>query len=218
MLEFEVKHKRGRKTFLYTLVIHNWLWILIGAGFVYLSWLTYFGNLREITENFLTQNSQWYITVGMLSQWILLIGISVLAIAVLRAHVLYSYYKFILDEYAVHLHKGLFFIRETTIPYAQISNVHIMRPYHYRLLGISQLDVVTAADKGLEGVETRTKKFFIPIIDTRLARILSRQLLECAERSRKGLRIYDEDDDALNDSGDDENDSEDEDAEQTDEE
>ncbi len=193
MLAFEKKHKRGTKTFLYTLIAHNWLMILIGLGFLYLSWAIYFGNLRDFTESFLNQHADWYTTVSMLSEWILLVGISVLFVAYLRASVHYRYYKFILDEYAVHLHKGLFFIRETTIPYAQISNVHILRPYHFRLLGIAQLDVVTAADKSMEAHEIRTKKFFIPIIDTKIARVLARQLLECADKSRKGQYIYEED-------------------------
>lgn len=190
MLEFERKHRRGIKTFLYLLFTKAWWLLLIGAGFLYLSWLMYFGSLKTSTANFLAEHADWYVSVGMLSQWMMLLGISFLFIAYLLANVEHRYYKFILDEYAIHIHNGLFFVQEITIPYEQITNVHIARPIRYRFFGIAELDIVTAADKDFDRRETRNKKFLLPMIDTSIARILARQLLECASKSRNGEHVY----------------------------
>lgn len=186
MIELDIEHKRGKRTFFYIFLCFGWWLALIGIGLFYLTWLIYFGRLRDNTENFLNLHSNWYITVPMLSEWLILLAISFLIIAYLRVNVLYRNYKFILDDYAVHLHRGLFFRRETTIPYQQISNVKIDRPFHYKLFGVSQIDIVTAADRNnTERKEKSAKEFYIPVIDTKLARQLARQLLESASKSRR---------------------------------
>lgn len=210
MLEFEKKHKRGRNTFIYTFMHHGWLLSLIGIGLIYLSWSMVYGNLVAPVSNFLNSHENWYLSNSLIGLWVLLLGISFLIVAYLLANVHYRYYKFILDEYALHLHRGLFFIRETTIPYQQITNVHIDRPYHYRMFGVAQIDVVTAADKGLEKSEHRTKKFLIPVIDARIAKQLSRQLLECASKTRNGDPVYERETDDDDDYEDDESENDDE--------
>jgi uncharacterized membrane protein YdbT with pleckstrin-like domain len=194
MFVLEKKYKGGKKALFYLFLKKGWLLSLFGIGFFYLSWTLFYGNLRIPTENFLADHPDWYLNVGMLSQWSLLLGISLLFIAFLNAHVHHRYYKFMLDRHAVHLHRGWFFIRETTIPYHQISNVHIGRPYHYRMLGIAQLDIVTAADKDFEKINNKTKTFLMPVIDITLARMLSRYLLEASAKSRRGKYADEEDD------------------------
>jgi hypothetical protein len=84
----------------------------------------------------------------------------------------------------------------------QISNVHIARPYHYRLFGIAKFDIVTAADRDLDRSEKdhKSKVFFLPIVDINIARTLSKQLLQAASKSRKGEHVYkDEDGDGIDD-------------------
>ena len=204
-LELEKKHKRGTRTFFFIFIQKCWLLALIGLGFFYLAGSIYWGNLRQPTEQFLTTHADWYVSVGMLAEWFFLVGISFFIVGYLRASVLYRTYKFYLDEYAVHLRRGLFYIRETTIPYHQISNVHIGRPYHYRMLGLAQLDIVTAADRSDDRLERSSKKFLMPVIDVSLARILSRQLLESAAESRRyGHLITNENDNDPTDEDDDE--------------
>ncbi len=194
-LELEKKHKRGRRTFLFIFIHKCWWLTLLGIGFVYLAWAIYWGTLQQQAATFLAAHPTWYVTTGMLAEWFLLVGISFFLVAYLRANVFYRKYKFFLDEYAVHLRSGLFYIRETTIPYHQISNVHIARPYHYRLFGLAQLDIVTAADRSDDRADRSAKKFLMPIIDLSLARVLSRQLLENAARSRRYGSIASEQDD-----------------------
>ncbi len=184
MFELEVKHKRGKKSFAYILINYGWWLMLIGAGFLYLSWASTFGPLNIPAASLFADHPDWYMDTSMLSWFALLFAFAFILFAVLRANIHYRKYKFILDEYAVHLHRGLFFIRETTIPYNQISNVHIDRPLSYRLFGVAELDIVTAADKSMEVIDKQTKKFFIPIIDLSIARRLSRQLLESAHKIR----------------------------------
>jgi uncharacterized membrane protein YdbT with pleckstrin-like domain len=186
MLELKKKHKRGKRTFIYSLFSYGWWLTLIGIILFYLTWSIYYGPLHDSTDTFLHSHQDWYISIPMLSEWLLLLGFSFLLIAYLRARVMYSRYKFILDPHAFHLHKGIFFIRETTIPYDQISNVHINRPYHYRLFGIAQLDIVTSSDN--RSVEDDGRQFLFPMIDTSVARLLSRQLLENASRTKSADR------------------------------
>jgi uncharacterized membrane protein YdbT with pleckstrin-like domain len=195
MFELDKKYKRGRRTFLYILISKGWIFIAIAAGLAYLDWLIYFGSLRAGTEQFLAQHPDWFVTVPMLSEWLLLLVLSFLLVGYLRASVLYRNYKFMLDKHAVHLRRGLFYVRETTIPYHQISNVHIARPYHYRLLGLAKLDIVTAADRSDRGGTADaddmrgTKTFLMPIIDISVARRLSRQLLESSAKIRTGQPV-----------------------------
>jgi uncharacterized membrane protein YdbT with pleckstrin-like domain len=210
MLEFDKKHKRGKKTFIFLFIKYGWWLALIGIGFIYLTTIIYFGSLRPWTENFLASHAEWYISVPMLSEWLLLLGISFIFIAYLRANVVYRNYKFIIDEYALHLHRGLFFIRETTIPYRQISNVHIGRPYHYRLLGLAQLDIVTAAQRNMdERAESERKKYLIPVIDMVIARKLSRILLEGSAKSRRRDREDEDEEELEDDEADDDSENED---------
>lgn len=191
MFERHIKHKRGGRTFFFLYIKHGWISIILGALILFLTYHIYYGALYQFTYTFLSNHPNWYITLPALSLWLLLIGLIVLILGFLVAAEHYMHYKFILSDHAFHLNRGLFFIRETTIPYQQISNVHIARPYHYRIFGVAQLDIVTAADKSLSHDETKTKQYLIPIIDTKVARALSEQLIDYASQIRETGKIDD---------------------------
>lgn len=193
MFEFEQKYKRGKRTFLFLYLKHGWLFNLVGLLFLLLAWAIYYGPFYSATANFLDSHPNWYITSTMLSQWLVLLAAASFIMALLESRIMYAHYKFLLDDHAFNLYKGVFFIRETIIPYQQISNVNITRPYHYRIFGISQLDILTAADKGaIQGDDGKDKKrkLLIPIIDAHIARDLARQLMECASKKRKGIDLH----------------------------
>ncbi len=194
MFEFEQKYKRGRKTLFFIYLKHGWMFNITGIILLLLAWAVYYGPFYTSITNFLANHPNWYISTAMLSQWLILLAVASLVMALIEAHVIYAHYKFVLDDHAFNLHKGLFFVHETIIPYQQISNVNITRPYHYRLFGISQLDILTAADKGaMQSDEHKhNRKLLIPIIDASVARDLARQLMECASRKRKGLEVHKE--------------------------
>jgi membrane protein YdbS with pleckstrin-like domain len=197
--EYNKKYKRGNRTFLFLGIKNSWHITIVGIAILYLTYEIYFGRLQARTTMYLARHSDWYIDISMLSLWLFLLGISVLFIGYLKANVQYRHFRFILDEDAFHLHRGLFFIKETTIPYKQISNVHIARPYHYRLFGVAQLDVVTAADKSLSHVEVKTKEFLIPIIDTVIARKLAKHLISQSGENSTARRATAEQHDTLED-------------------
>lgn len=197
MFELEQKYKSGGRALFYLLIRHGWFFILSGLGLIFLSYEMYFGRLKTVTTNFLASHNDWYIDDFMISEWILLLGISVIIVGYLVGNVHYRSYKFKLDEHAFHLRRGLFFIHETTIPYQQISKVTISRPYHYLFFGVAELDIVTADDRSDSNNKVKASKFLIPVISSPIARGLSKQLLLYASMSRKGQNIkpeYEEDD------------------------
>ncbi len=111
---------------------------------------------------------------------------------------------------------GIFFTREITIPYTQITNVHIDRPFTYKLYGVAKLDIVTAADRNEDGYDTKhsrkNKTFLMPVIDLVIARRLARQLLEAAADAREGRYASEDEDEDIDDE---ESDEEDEDLDDT---
>lgn len=198
---------RGKKTFFFILLTKGWLFLLLGGGFLYLAWHVMYGELRVSADTYLSNNPQWGFDAPQVAQLLLIVGLGLILMAYLRARVLYRHHRFELDEFALNVHRGLYFTHETTIPYHQISNVYIVRPYHYKIFGIARLDIITAADRGLELDESRSRKFLIPVIDITIARKLSRYLLEKAAQKRQSIRedIDDEDEDEEDDTEEDEN-------------
>lgn len=180
MIEFDTTYRPGKRTFIYLLVRNGWWLIIIGAALVYLSYETYFGQLQSAAQQFLTAHANWYISDAMMSQWIVMVGIAFLFVAYLRASVLYRAYSFHLDEHALHLRRGLIRIQEITIPYHQISNIHIEQPYHWRLLGLAELDITIASSRESLMKVMRRQDFLIPCIDRSIARELSHFLVKQA--------------------------------------
>lgn len=173
MIEFDTKYRPGKRTFVYLFLRHGWLFVLCAAALAYLSFDMYFGQLQSATTQFLGAHPDWYITDAMVSQWTFFVALAFFLIAYLRASVLYRAYAFHLDQHALHLRRGLIRVQEITIPYHQISNIHIEQPYHWRLLGLSELDITIASSRESLSKVMRRQDFLIPCIDTKLARELS---------------------------------------------
>lgn len=176
-IAFDTKYRSGRKTYLYLLFKHCWWLIGITAGFFYLAFAIQFGSLNAATAAFLAAHADWYIDTVMLAQWALYIGIGFLVTTYLRISVEYRRYAFFVDDHAFHLKRGLLRVQEITIPYAQISNVHIEQPYHWRLLGLAQLDITISSSRDALRSKKR-REFLIPVIDRDLAHALSRFLIQ----------------------------------------
>lgn len=180
MFETGKVYKRGGRTHLYIFVKYTWWIFLFAVLSGYLAYEIYFGRLRTYVESFLNDHKDWYIDVTMLSEWILILSFGFLIICYLRTKVMFNEYKFVFDDHAFHLRKGLFMIREINIPYYQVSNVHIIRPYFFRFLGLAQLDIVSSADRN------HATDYLIPVIDATLAKQISGQLLKYASQFKKG--------------------------------
>jgi|CXWL01.1.fsa_nt_gi uncharacterized membrane protein YdbT with pleckstrin-like domain len=173
MIELDTLYKPGRKTFMYLLFTYGWWLLLFGLGLIYLTYAMYFGNLNAQTVSFLAEHPTWYTDVGMLSQWTLIAGLGFLLVGYLRASVMYRKYKFLVDDHAFHMRTGLFRIREISAPYQQISNVHIDQPYHWRLFGLAEIEIIMASARTSSKEGETQQKFLIPCIDKSLAKELS---------------------------------------------
>lgn len=201
MIEFGTKYRPGRRTFIYLLIKDCWwLWGL-GIAFGYLAFAMYAGSLNAWAVQFLASNPQWFIDVGMLSQWAALFSAAFFLIAYLRVSVEYRRYSFRVDDHAFHLNRGLIRLQEITIPYKQISNVHIEQPYLWRLWGLAKLDITISNSRDALRLRKR-REFLIPCIDKSLARTLSHFLVKQASG-------YDDDEDDEDEDYDDEDDAED---------
>ena len=176
-LEYDTRYRLGTRTFIYTFFHYGWLLTAIGITLFYLSWLMAYGILRPFSDGFLAQHPGWYVDTTLLAYWIFLVGISFVFVGILRAWVMYRQHTFLVDKHAFHLRRGLFRTRETRIPYAQISNVEIERPYHYRILGLAQLDVTISSGDRDTGRSAESRAFLIPIIDAKLAHALSYHII-----------------------------------------
>jgi uncharacterized membrane protein YdbT with pleckstrin-like domain len=177
MIEFDTKYRPGRHTFVYLLIKYCWWFIALAAGSGYLAFEIYAGNLNAGAGQFLAAHPDWYVTIVMLSEWLALLSIAILIIAYVRVSVQYRRYTFYVDDHAFHLRRGLFRVQEITIPYQQISNVHIEQPYHWRLLGLAQLDITISSSR--DALRPRKNRdFLIPCIDKSLARSLSHFLVK----------------------------------------
>jgi uncharacterized membrane protein YdbT with pleckstrin-like domain len=180
MIELDTRYRTGPRTFAYLFFRRGWWLIVLGLLFLYLAYETYFGQLQSGTAQFLAGHPDWYISVAMLSQWELYAAIGFLLVAYIRASVLYREYSFHLDEHALHLRRGLIRVQEITIPYRQISNIHIEQPYHWRLLGLAELDITIASSRTALSKVMKKQDFLIPYIDKSVAKELSHFLVRQA--------------------------------------
>src|SRR5580704_3009569 len=179
-IERDIKYRSGKRTFVYLFLRHGWWLTLIGLLLCYLSYEMYFGQLQSSSATFLANHPSWYLTVGMVSQWVFFAAIAFLLVAYLRASVMYRAYAFHVDEHALHLRRGLIRVQEITIPFHQISNIHIEQPYHWRILGLAELDITIASSRESLSRVMKRQDFLIPCIDRSRARALSHFLVQQA--------------------------------------
>ena len=171
-------YKLGKKTFWLFFFKYAKYFVLISMLMTWLVVSMNFGSLESYTDDYLAK--EWYNTLSktLLSSWILMIAFSVTFVGYLRAYVLYRQYKFHLTENAFHVRHGIFSIKEIVIAYHQIQNVEIRRPYHYRLLGLSKLDVSLSNNMPVEThLKGTNQTTLLPVLDKRLAQALAHELV-----------------------------------------
>lgn len=208
MLELDVVHKRGPRTFAYTALTYGWWLSMLGIMSGYLAYSIYMGPLMERTTTFLAGHQDWYVEKDALALWLALVALSFFLVAYLRTNVIFRMYKFTLDEHAFRLQRGLFRIREITFPYNQISNVNIEQPYHYRMLGLAQLDIISSSDNSSTRKKKKQNAYLIPLIDKSIAKELRLQLMRYGSGKGSPYDDMDDayDDDEYDDDGDDDTD------------
>lgn len=171
-------YKLGNKTFwLFFFNYAKWF-LLIGLLFCALVYEMYFGGLAQTTDTYLHES--WYDSLdkSILASWIIMIAFSIVFVGYLRAYVLYRQYKFHLTENAFHVRHGIFSIKEIVIAYHQIQNVEIRRPYHYRMMGLSKLDISLSNNIPLEThLKGSNQTTLLPVLDKNLAASLAHELV-----------------------------------------
>jgi membrane protein YdbS with pleckstrin-like domain len=188
-------HRLGKKTFwLFLLNSGNFFLVLFSLAL----WFTYsisFTDKKTSFENFFINHPNLYIdgqfVVMML--WLTLLGYFM--VVILRAWVLYRQYKFMLDENAFYVRRGIFFIKEVVIPYRQIQNVEIKRPYLYRFIGLAQLDTTTIGGESAILTSGKKKRNLLPIVDYHIAKALAHELVHRGGGSGTSVT---EDEDSIN--------------------
>jgi uncharacterized membrane protein YdbT with pleckstrin-like domain len=190
-IEFDTKYRSGKRTFVYLFLRYGWLFLIPAVVLLYVAYEMYFGQWQAGAAQFFNAHPTWYITAGMVTEWLAFGGVALLLIAYMRASVLYRAYSFHVDQHALHLRRGLIRVQEITIPYRQISNIHIEQPYHWRFLGLAELDITIASSRESLSKVMRKQDFLIPCIDKSVARALSHFLVHQASGED------DETDDAL---------------------
>ncbi len=189
MLELDTIYTRGGNTRFFLLIKYGWIMYICAALVGVLMWQINFGYLEPYALELLADFPDLYIDITMLTEWLGILAFGFVLIGYLRGNLMFRHYKFVLDNHAFHLRRGIFMIKETTIPYHQVSNVHIIRPYHYRMLGLAQVDIATASDRRMH--HNKVRDCLIPVIDYSLARILSKQLIGYADQVKDGGEIED---------------------------
>jgi uncharacterized membrane protein YdbT with pleckstrin-like domain len=185
-------HRLGKKTFWIFFLQHSKLFFLVLIGSIFFTYSALWGKLKEPFLNFFVTHENWYLssTLVLSILWMAILGY--LMVIFLYCWVIYRQYKFMLDEHAFYVRRGIFFIREVVIPYRQIQNVEINRPYIYRIIGLAELDLTTLSSNKIEP-GSKNHKNLLPVIDYRIAKILARNLVERGSNSGQPFVIEEED-------------------------
>lgn len=107
--------------------------------------------------------------------------LAALSFLVVVAGTIYSWLRyisctFILDEHALIIKRGILSKKETSIPYRQIQNINIEQTPSRRIMGVSNLIILTAGEDNNNTVGKSEGVF--NIIDISMARSLQESLLE----------------------------------------
>jgi uncharacterized membrane protein YdbT with pleckstrin-like domain len=114
---------------------------------------------------------------NMLLQLTGVLGLSFILLGFLRAWLMYSQYKFYVDKDAFHYREGIFRTKEIRIPYFQISNVEIEKPYHFRLVGLSRVDIIMSSSGRPFESKDSTRTHLMPMIDSHRAKSLAKHII-----------------------------------------
>ena len=172
----------GPKTFWFFFVTHNKVFLSIFGLLILLSYHIRYGIFMPFVRDWLLANYS-YIEMSMVAMWLYMILFSFLVVIILRTSVLYRQYRFTLHGNALHIKQGIFLVREHVIPYHQIVNVEINRPYLYAPFGLVQLDIITGQSVEGEVQSDKHKKHnhkrpsILPVLDKARARALSHELM-----------------------------------------
>jgi uncharacterized membrane protein YdbT with pleckstrin-like domain len=95
--------------------------------------------------------------VSIIALCLLGIGVLLFVYGYIVSRLHYRNFTFTLEEYGIKLKKGIFDIKEISIPYRQIQNVDVSKSLAYQFFGVSRLVIITAGqDDDKSGDETES--------------------------------------------------------------
>jgi len=95
---------------------------------------------------------------------ILVLGVLMFLLGYFIARLEYYHYTFTLEEFGVKLKKGIFNIKEISIPYRQIQSVDVRQTLFYQMFHVSRLVLLTAGEEGQQA-SADSDTIFDPIDD-----------------------------------------------------
>ena len=156
----------------------------IGAPFILL--LVSIGLFSLQGESFLSQvpihNFAQYINLAAWACLVLFAAFFLLAFLV--AWLMYANYKFALGDNSLKIKRGVFSQEEVAIPYRQIQDVDLERPFSFRMMGVSRIVILTAGHEDAPGtgdpLERGESEGVLPILDKDLAEWMQSEILKRA--------------------------------------
>jgi membrane protein YdbS with pleckstrin-like domain len=176
MFEIGKNYTLGNKTFLLFYFKYGKFFTLFSFGALFLAYSITYSNLRERTTSWLLANYD-YVEVWLVAQWLLMFALSFFLVGFLRVWIMYRQYRFKLEKHAFHVKHGIFLIKEYIIPYHQIQNVEIRRPYLYAPFGLVEFDIILSTDLNVQRNPHTKKSTLIPVTDKKRAKALLNELI-----------------------------------------
>lgn len=127
----------------------------------------------------LPDNISSLINLGDIALVAFLAAIASLILAIFIGWLVYVNYKFMLTEDALKIERGIFSKEEVAIPYRQIQDVDVDKPFVFRIMGLSKLIILTAGHEDKNAGDQ--SEGIIPAIDSGLADKLQAELLKRAD-------------------------------------
>ena len=115
-----------------------------------------------------------------------LIGLAIVveAFALLIGWLTYINYTFTVDANALKIRKGILNHEETALPYRQIQTIDLKQDLLGRMIGVSQLVILTAGHEDANESVSGESEGEFPVIDSGLASQLRDELLKRANTER----------------------------------
>lgn len=193
-------YRLGTKTFWIFFWRGGGTFIICVALVLFLTYKMIWGSWHNGFGGFLDSHSNWGVSLTLFLTIIWILISFYFFIMLLSAWVVYRQYKFMLDDNALHVKRGIFMIKESVIPYHHIQNVEIKQPYLFLIFGLAELDITTLGNGGGDEqgiVKHKEKDNLLPAVDKRIAKILAEELVRRGSLQDK-TNITDETEDGDN--------------------
>ena len=162
----------GKKTFRY------WLWQKsVGAIIIFLTAI-----VLLVLANGILPDTIADITIPwtLIILAVFLLSFLLFAGAFISTRFMYAYNRFLLDDDALRIRRGMISQEEFAIPYRQIQTVDIERSYSQQIFGLSRVVILTAGQGfGRQGDGGESNEIF-SAMDTEIASWLQAELLKRA--------------------------------------